>query len=87
MRVNGRHRNWVFTLNHPAHALTPELDFVGSKATFMSWQLEVGDNGVDHYQGYVELDSPVSLAQMHQLGNHMLLGAHFEVFIFFGARR
>lgn len=83
MRVNGRHRNWVFTLNHPAHALTPELDFVGSKATFMSWQLEVGDNGVDHYQGYIELDSPVSLLQMHQLGNHMLLGAHFEVFFFF----
>ena len=78
-----RARNWCFTLNNPGYALTPDVDFVyeGCPVTFMVWQLECGDEGTEHYQGYLELDRPCSLRQMHQLGAHSLLGAHFEVFI------
>lgn len=82
MLRNGRYRNWVFTLNNPYYSLTPELDCVGSAVTFMAWQLEIGAEGTEHYQGYIELGCPCSLLYMHQLGSGMLLGAHFEVFIF-----
>lgn len=85
MLRNGRYRNWVFTLNNPFFALTPEIDFVGSPVSFMAWQLEIGAEGTEHYQGYIELDRPCSLLQMHQLGGAMLLGAHFEVCIFWRA--
>lgn len=78
-----RCRNWCFTLNNPGHALTPEIDFVfeGCPVTFMVWQLELGAEGTPHYQGYVELDRPCSIAQMHAVGGGLLFGAHFEVFI------
>lgn len=82
MLRNGRYRNWVFTLNNPYYSLTPEIDFVGSPVSFMAWQLEIGAEGTEHYQGYLELDRPCSLLQMHQLGGGMLLGAHFEVIYF-----
>jgi len=82
MLRNGRYRNWVFTLNNPYYSLTPEIDCVGSPVSFMAWQLEIGAEGTEHYQGYIELDRPCSLLQMHQLGGAMLLGAHFEVCIF-----
>jgi len=83
MLRNGRYRNWVFTLNNPYYALTPDLDLVvNAPVSFMAWQLEVGAEGTEHYQGYLELASPCSLLQMHQLGGGMLLGAHFEVIYF-----
>jgi len=40
---------WCFTLNNPDEQLSFNDD-VG----FAVWQLEVGDNGTPHYQGYVE---------------------------------
>jgi len=82
MIQGGRFRNWVFTLNNPAYALTPELDLVGSPCTFLVWQLEAGNEGTEHYQGYMELDRPCSLLQVLQMGDHMFLGAHFEVIYF-----
>jgi len=82
MIQGGRYRNWVFTLNNPAYALTPELDLVGSACTFLVWQLECGLEGTEHYQGYLELDRPCSLLQVLQMGDHMFLGAHFEVIYF-----
>jgi len=82
MIQGGRYRNWVFTLNNPAYALTPEFDLVGSPCTFLVWQLEAGSEGTEHYQGYMELDRPCSLLQVLQLGDHMFLGAHFEVIYF-----
>lgn len=80
--MNGRFRNWVFTMNWPGYALTPDIDLPGSPVTFLVWQLELGETGNEHYQGYVELDRPCSLLQMQQLGGHMFLGAHFEVIYF-----
>jgi len=82
MIQGGRYRNWVFTLNNPAYALTPEVDLVGSPCTFLVWQLEAGNEGTEHYQGYMELDRPCSLLQVLQMGDHMFLGAHFEVIYF-----
>lgn len=79
MLVNGRFRNWVFTLNNPEHDLTPDVDFVGSAVSFMAWQLEIGAEGTVHFQGYLELSSPCSLSQVQSLGGGLLLGAHFEV--------
>jgi hypothetical protein len=78
-----RCRNWVFTLNNPEGQLTPELDFVVSAVSFLCWQLEVGEEGTPHFQGYVELDRPCSLLQMQRIGDGCLFGAHFDVSLFF----
>jgi len=82
MQPVGRFRNWVFTFNNPPHALTPEVDLIGSPCTFLAWQLELGAEGTEHYQGYLELDRPCSLRQVLEMGNYMFLGAHFEVIYF-----
>ncbi|AUM61848.1 Rep [uncultured virus] len=42
-------RNWCFTLNNPTEQITwPD------SARYAIWQKERGENGTEHYQGYVE---------------------------------
>jgi len=62
-------RHYVFTLNNPEGDL-PEW----SKIRYVSWQLEKGENGTPHWQGYVELTAPQRLAAMKK----WLPRAHFE---------
>ena len=66
-----RHRNWVFTLNNPENALSLE-QFTGG--TYLTYQLEQGESGTIHYQGYVEFGEKKSLGNLRS----MLPGAHFE---------
>ncbi|MDD1463547.1 hypothetical protein MEO39_26550 [Dolichospermum sp. ST_sed2] len=67
-----RNRNWCFTLNNPTNAPTRE-QFTG--ANYIVYQLEQGDNGNIHYQGYVEFEEKKSLDSLRR----MLAGAHFEI--------
>jgi len=67
-------RNWCFTVNNPADTDYPEswqLDYVKN----MIYQVEIGENGTLHLQGYLELKNPRNLTwlkrQMHST-------AHFE---------
>lgn len=53
-RSDGLFRDWVFTINNPADTQEP---FVWvNKAKFCTWQLEQGENGTPHLQGYVCLN-------------------------------
>jgi len=73
-----RFRNWVFTLNNPDGLLTPDLDWVvDDPVHFLAYQLEVGDSGTEHFQGYLELSRPCTMAVVAALPG--LYGAHFEV--------
>lgn len=64
-------RRWVFTLNNPEG----ELDREWPKLRYASWQLERGEEGTLHWQGYVELNASVKLGGMKA----WLPRAHFEV--------
>lgn len=72
-------RNWCFTINHqgehPPELLDEELfpDWI----TYCVWQLELGENGTYHYQGYMELQGKKSRAQIQEVEGFE--GAHLEV--------
>ncbi len=51
---------WVFTLNNPKTQLDPEK--FKEKPKYMVWQLESGESGTEHLQGYVIFGSKKRLA-------------------------
>lgn len=63
---------WVFTVNNPDFLSTdlPEFD----KEAYVSWQLEQGQSGTPHVQGYLECRTRVRLTQLKK----WLPTAHFE---------
>lgn len=68
-------RSWVFTWNNPD---VEQIDWQdldkNEKVRYASWQLESGENGTKHFQGYVELSGPQRLS-----GVRNILGkAHWE---------
>lgn len=68
-------RNYCFTFNNPDGL----LDFTLSpKVTFAVYQLEIGDEGTPHFQGYLELDSAVRMTTIKEwplFPNHIHLEA------------
>lgn len=51
-------RNWCFTWNHP----TEMIDFsIHPRITYAIYQHEIGEEGTDHFQGYVEFKNPATL--------------------------
>jgi len=69
-------RNWCFTVNNPGSQLTPEEDGWGVHISFVTWQLETGENGTEHFQGYLECIGKKSLRQLKDLPG--LETAHLE---------
>jgi len=71
-------RNYVFTISFPTGAVTLLLaDEFPEWVTYCVWQLEVGDEGTAHYQGYLECMGKKSMVQLHAVPG--LESAHFEV--------
>lgn len=71
-------RSYCFTLNNPSPELqaTPEKLLEGTPhVRYGVWQLETGENGTLHFQGYLELDVPQRITG---LTKHGLSGAHLE---------
>lgn len=67
-------RNWCFTVNNP------ELPFTLSnedKIKICVYQLEKGQNGTPHIQGYIELKSPTRISGLKRMS--FLSRAHLEV--------
>jgi len=62
-------RSYCFTLNNPEGEL-PQWE----KVRYVIWQLEKGDNGTPHWQGYVELTQQCRLSALKK----WLPTAHFE---------
>lgn len=65
-------RNWLFTLNNPQD-FKPEVGF-GTTYKYLIYQLEKGEEGTLHYQGYVMWKSPKRLSALKKLSKE----AHWE---------
>ncbi|AQR57897.1 replicase [Molossus molossus circovirus 1] len=63
-------RAYCFTLNNP----TELLDLEDGHVRYAIYQEEIGDNGTNHFQGYIEFDRPTRLGYCKRL----IPGAHFE---------
>lgn len=68
-------KNWVFTINMPDEPCCEPACWDVSKVQYCIWQLEVGEQGTWHYQGYVQLKQKKRLSTVkNQLCKH----AHWE---------
>lgn len=71
--AQGRYRAYVFTLNNPE--LPPNLfaDIFRKHPAFryLVFQKERGENGTEHYQGYVEWTKAIRITHMKALENRM----------------
>lgn len=69
-----RARRWCFTLNNPGD-FRPKYD--ADHVRYMVYQLEAGENGTPHLQGYVRFDTPKRMSTVKTgLGSDAL---HLEV--------
>lgn len=64
-------KNWCFTLNNP----TEEDDPKGWPVKYVAWQLEKGEEGTLHHQGYVELDKTARITGLKKINQK----AHWEI--------
>ncbi len=58
--LNGRSQAWMFTINNPQRPFSdPPIDFGGfrSPPQYAIYQLEIGENGTHHLQGYVYFET------------------------------
>lgn len=82
-RVAAPRRSWCFTINNPMSTWTSgheefivhATDICGTKLRYMVFQVETGDNGTPHYQGYMEFTTPV---RFRWLSTVLKNAAHLE---------
>lgn len=67
--------NWAFTINNPEQ----ELDHLSSvpEISYAVWQLEIGESGTPHYQGYLNLSIRARMQKVKKM--LCCLDAHLEV--------
>lgn len=63
MAASLRDRNWVFTLNNPPD----DFKINESDCKYAVWQLERGEGGTPHIQGYIEFKNKKSMAQVKRI--------------------
>lgn len=64
--------HWCFTLNNPDGNLDVTLN--NDAVRYATWQMEMGDEGTNHFQGYLELQRSQRIEWLARL----IPGAHFE---------
>jgi len=70
----GRYRAWCMTWNNPDEALTPEIVSQWPDIRAGVWQLEMGEDGTVHYQGYFEFTVAKTIGPLKQVIHQ----AHWE---------
>jgi len=70
----GRYRNWCFRWSNPDGALTAEEVSQWPDIRAGVWQLEIGEEGTVHYQGYFEFTRAVYMGTLKTI----LHAAHWE---------
>jgi len=66
-------RNFLFTINNPTEVLDPS-DWMG--CTYCVYQMEIGEEGTEHFQGYAEFNNAKSFGTVKSLPG--LERAHIE---------
>lgn len=69
--TNLRSRCWVYTINNPTDSCSPEH---WSDVKYTIWQKEKGENGTEHFQGYVSFSKPMRMAALKKISRT----AHWE---------
>lgn len=69
-----RGKNWVFTLNNPKEEEEPSKWF-NENVKYLIYQREKGEEGTEHYQGYMMLQKTMRLSAMKKINDR----AHWEV--------
>lgn len=69
--------HWVFTLNNPTETPAAFIERVNEtgRVRYLVFQLEEGETGTPHWQGYIELTRSNHLSWVR---NHISLTAHWE---------
>lgn len=67
-----RVRNWMFTINNPTEDDVPTLEWKDS--VYIVYQKEKGENGTEHYQGYVQFEKAHRLSALKKINAR----AHWE---------
>lgn len=62
--ASARARHWCFTWNNPADGEAP--NWVPEVMSYMVYQLEAGESGTPHYQGYVRFKKQFRLRQVKE---------------------
>ena len=60
--ANSRRRDWCFTINNPKGPVTFE-----DSMTYLVYQMEKGDSGTVHYQGFVQFKCPRTFSGVKKL--------------------
>lgn len=66
-------RHWCFTLNNPDGLL--DCEQAPKSLHYCVYQEEIGENGTNHFQGYLQFNRPVRLAAIKR----WISGAHLSV--------
>ncbi len=71
-------RHWCFTINNPVESLDEfyELVSAAGRVKYLVCQLEAGESGTPHIQGYIQLDPKIRLKNLKELIGET---AHCEV--------
>lgn len=67
-------RHWCFTINNPGDEDEFDLDNIEESCNYLVYQMERGENGTPHIQGYVQMKKSKRLNEMKRL----LKRAHLE---------
>lgn len=73
-----RYKNWCFTLNNPLNSHVKAVQFFLSVQAKYVFQLEIGENGTEHWQGVFSLPYKKGFKRIVSLSASSLTGAHFE---------
>lgn len=71
-------RSFCFTINNPTLPLTIPQEKKDKHVRYVSWQLESGDQGTRHYQGFIQLKSPQRISLLKSFGPDWARG-HYEI--------
>lgn len=68
-------KNWVYTINNPDGGCCEPATWSGDYVQYNIWQMEVGEEGTVHYQGYVQLTQKKRISA---LKSQLCAHAHWE---------
>lgn len=68
-------RYFMFVVNNPDGTTQREIeDWLDERATYYVWQMEIGESGTPHMQGFVQMEKIIKLTTLANLKWHCTPG-------------